>query len=194
MLKIYFARHGQTEWNKAGIMQGYLNSDLSTEGREQAKVLADSLKDIEFDHIYSSDLGRAYDTAMFVAKDRGMEVEKMSEFKEKHFGVWQGMKIADVLDQFPEQADAFFNNPAKYDHEEIRSESLQQALDRMIQGVDLLREKHDDETILVVSHGTVLKLYFNYLEGKHINELRESEIMSNSSFRVVEFEDKERTK
>lgn len=190
MLKIYFARHGQTEWNKAGILQGYLNSNLSEEGIEQAKTLALSLKGVEFDHIYSSDLTRAYDTAMFVAKDRGMEVEKMEEFKEKHFGIWQGMKITDVMEKYPEQSDAFFNNPAEYKHEEIGSESLEESLERMIKGVEIIREKHNNETILVVSHGTVLQLYFNYLDGKHIHELREGEIMSNSSFRVIEFEKK----
>lgn len=190
MLKIYFARHGQTEWNKAGILQGYLNSKLSEEGVAQAKTLAESLKDVKFDHIYSSDLSRAYDTAMYVAKDRDMEVEKMEQFKEKHFGIWQGMKITDVMEQYPEQSDAFFNNPSKYNHEEIKSESLEDALERMIEGVEIIRQKHDNETILVVSHGTVLQLYFNYLDGKHIHELREGEIMPNSSCRVIEFEKK----
>ena len=59
-LNIYFVRHGETLWNKEGRIQGELDSPLTTKGREDIQKLAENLNSIEFDEVYSSELGRAY--------------------------------------------------------------------------------------------------------------------------------------
>ena len=65
---ITIVRHGETEWNKTGIQQGHLDSDLTLLGINQAKALAESLSMNKYDHLYSSDLGRAYNTAEIISK------------------------------------------------------------------------------------------------------------------------------
>ena len=57
-MKIYITRHGETKWNIQGRMQGWKNSDLTEKGIENAKKLGKSLKEINFDCIYSSPSGR----------------------------------------------------------------------------------------------------------------------------------------
>ena len=69
-MRIYFTRHGETEWNKLGIIQGQLDSALTSEGIEMGKRLREMSKDLNFDKVYSSDLGRAYDTARLICPDR----------------------------------------------------------------------------------------------------------------------------
>ena len=66
----YLVRHGETEWNRTGRMQGHINVPLSGVGRRQATLLAAQLGDVRFDAIYSSDLDRAHETARLVAGDR----------------------------------------------------------------------------------------------------------------------------
>lgn len=64
---LYIVRHGQTDWNVRKIIQGHSDIPLNTEGQEQARVLAESLKNVHFDKIISSDLVRAKRTAEIVA-------------------------------------------------------------------------------------------------------------------------------
>ena len=63
---IYIVRHGQTEWNILGKTQGHGDSNLTAKGREQAELLAESMTKYPIDYIYSSDLGRAYQTAEII--------------------------------------------------------------------------------------------------------------------------------
>ena len=76
---IYIVRHGQTEWNLLGKTQGHGNSDLTPKGIEQAELLADSMTKYPIDYIYSSDLGRAYQTAEIIGNKLSIEVEKTEE-------------------------------------------------------------------------------------------------------------------
>ena len=63
----YIVRHGQTNWNILGKTQGHGNSDLTQKGEEQAFELAKAIKEYPIDYIYSSDLGRAVQTAETVS-------------------------------------------------------------------------------------------------------------------------------
>ena len=78
---IYIVRHGQTEWNLLGKTQGHGNSDLTPKGIEQAELLADSMTKYPIDYIYSSDLGRAYQTEPHLAKIP--QGETLSQIKER---------------------------------------------------------------------------------------------------------------
>ena len=68
MTRIIMIRHGETEWNQLGIYQGQLNSNLTENGLNQASAIAQRLQDFNFDYLYSSDLGRAQETAIPVSK------------------------------------------------------------------------------------------------------------------------------
>jgi len=74
MVKLYLIRHAESEWNPIGRYQGLLDPELSERGREQAKSLGERLKDIELHAIYSSPLKRTMQTALEIARRKGMEV------------------------------------------------------------------------------------------------------------------------
>ena len=94
---IYIVRHGQTEWNLLGKTQGHGNSDLTPKGIEQAELLADSMTKYPIDYIYSSDLGRAYQTAEIIGNKLSIEVEKTEALREMNFGTWEGRIIKDIV-------------------------------------------------------------------------------------------------
>ena len=66
MIKIYAVRHGETDGNKRGILQGWTDEPLNNKGRELAKITAEGLADVKFDKAYSSPLMRAYETAEII--------------------------------------------------------------------------------------------------------------------------------
>ena len=70
---IYFVRHGQTEWNKIGKMQGHKDIELNDEGREQAQVVKEKLQGIKFDKVFSSPLIRATETAKIISNQYILE-------------------------------------------------------------------------------------------------------------------------
>ena len=92
MLFLYIVRHGETEWNKEGRIQGRLNSDLTSKGKKYAKLLGERLKDTEFAHLISSPSGRTLETAQLIKGNRDLPVVTDERIMEMNLGSWQGMK------------------------------------------------------------------------------------------------------
>src|SRR3989344_5835107 len=86
----YIVRHGQTEWNTKGLLQGHGDSPLTYLGVKQAEQIRDELKSIHFDAIFSSDLLRAKRTAEIVALERKIAVKTTQALRERDFGHFEG--------------------------------------------------------------------------------------------------------
>ena len=95
-MKLILTRHGETEENAAGILQGHLPGKLSVTGIKQAKKVALRLKDEKFDIIYSSDLARAANTAKEIAKYHpNTQIKFVENLRERNFGELEGKKGSD---------------------------------------------------------------------------------------------------
>ena len=92
-MKIYLMRHGETKWNKRSKLQGQVDIPLAPKGIEQAEMTSEGMKDIPFDHIFSSPLKRAYKTAQVVRRDRPIEIVRDDRLKEMSFGTSEGKII-----------------------------------------------------------------------------------------------------
>ena len=138
---IYIVRHGQTEWNLLGKTQGHGNSDLTPKGIEQAELLADSMTKYPIDYIYSSDLGRAYQTAEIIGNKLSIEVEKTEALREMNFGTWEGRIIKDIIEEDPELYKMWRNEPhlAKIP----QGETLSQIKERTDAFIKEINEKYD---------------------------------------------------
>lgn len=90
-LQLWLIRHGETEHNIKRVFQGQLDTPLTERGIEQAKHTAVALGGVEFDRIYSSDLQRAFNTALPIAEERDVDVEPDVRLRELHYGVLQGV-------------------------------------------------------------------------------------------------------
>ena len=129
-MRIYITRHGETQWNKKGLMQGWKNSDLTEKGIENAKRLGESLKDINFDVIYTSPLGRANETAKCINGNKDTKIVLVESLKEMGFGIWEGMENSKLKELYSEQYNNFWERPHLYKPHE-NGESFEELLLRV---------------------------------------------------------------
>ena len=101
MASWYLVRHGETEWNRTGRMQGHLGVPLSAEGRRQATLLGERLRSVEFSAVYCSDLPRAAETAGIIGAGRNLAITPDSDLREFSYGEWEGLTLEEVETRYP---------------------------------------------------------------------------------------------
>ena len=157
---VIIVRHGQTEWNIAGIRQGHLDSRLTSRGILQAKALGERLSREKFAAIYSSDLGRAVQTAMAIADVTGHEVITDPRLRERHLGIFQGLNGDQIQSRYPEERRLL--RSIGPDYVIPGGESMRQQVERNVGYLNELAEKHAGETVVVVTHGGVVSGFFRH--------------------------------
>ena len=180
----YIARHGQTEWNILGKTQGHGNSPLTEKGLAQANELAEGMDKYPLDMIFSSDLGRAMQTAEAVGKRFGIEVQPTEALREMGFGEWEGRLIPEITEKYPEIYKTWRNEPhlAKIPG----GETLDVIKERLEKFIDELNGKYDNKNILLVSHSvTVRVLLLLMLDSpmKNIYRIKQD----NTALNIVEW-------
>jgi len=151
---IYLVRHGETDWNLEQRYQGQQDIPLNQTGIKQAKLIAENLDSMNFSAIYSSDLKRAHQTALEIAKKVNLPITTNQALREINQGDWEGMYIKDVLAAKGEEVKAVYMNP--HTARKPGGESIAEVAERMYSYLDFLAEKHNHERILVVSHGLAI--------------------------------------
>jgi broad specificity phosphatase PhoE len=146
---LLLARHGETDWNAERRWQGHAESDLSENGRAQARALADHLRGRGIDAIYSSDLRRARDTAVIVASKLGLPVQVDAALREVDIGEWSGLTTDEIETRFPEGAARRRNGGTGWE----RGEPIEAMSARILSAVRSIAAAHDGETVLAVTHG-----------------------------------------
>ena len=190
-MKIYFVRHGKTEWNLEGRFQGQSgDSALLPEAFEDIQALGQHLADVPFDRIFSSDLKRAHVTAELIhqANHHSKIVETTPQLREWDFGRLEGTKIRLMQDIYPHQYAALKTNLARFHSHMFDAESVYQATQRIIQFVKGLKDSQA-ETVLIVSHGAILTASILSLLGFETAQLRHRGGLDNSSITIVETQD-----
>ena len=158
--QLIIVRHGQTEWNIKKIRQGHLDSPLTTKGRVQARALGQRLAREQFSAIYSSDLGRAVETAEEVAKVTGHKIITDVRLRERHLGIFQGLNGEEIEAKYPAERRLFrVSGP---DYVIPGGESMTQQVTRNVAYLSELAEKHRGESIVVVTHGGVVSGFFRH--------------------------------
>ena len=151
---IYLIRHGETEWNLQQRYQGQQDIPLNETGIKQAQSVAEKLNGRTFTALYSSDLIRAVQTAQAISNKVNLPIITYPALREINQGVWEGKFIKDVLDSNAEQVRAVYQNP--YSARKPGGESIAEVAERVYTCLDQLAEKHDQGTIIVVSHGLAI--------------------------------------
>lgn len=197
-LKLYIVRHGQTEWNVLEKFQGQLNSPLTPEGIEKVKETANELKNIKFKAGYTSQMGRTIATAEMIlennkyeqekASDQKLKLQKLPELNEIHFGEWQGLTFKETFVKYPKEAHNYFYDVKNYNAKNIKGEELKDGLERFLKGLEKIREEQKSGNILIVTHGTVLELFFNYIQNREADDLDERKLIGNGQYKIFTFE------
>jgi broad specificity phosphatase PhoE len=154
MGEIYLIRHGETEWNREQVFRGRADVPLSDRGRDQARLLADSLSESSLEAVYSSPLSRARETAAPLCGGLGLDLLTEEGFVDMSFGEWEGVSVADVRRRWPDLSQTWMRSP-----EEFRApggEALAEVLVRAWSALEKAAERHG--AAAVVSHRVVCKL------------------------------------
>lgn len=107
VVRLLVWRHGQTTFNVERRFQGQTDVPLNALGREQAALAARYLAAMRPDAIYSSDLVRASETAGFLARLTGLEVQLDKDLRERNGGSWEGMTADEIREQYPESVESW---------------------------------------------------------------------------------------
>jgi broad specificity phosphatase PhoE len=147
---IQLVRHGETDDNARGVVQGWLDTPLNDRGREQARALADELAGTGIASIYTSHLSRASETAAIIAAVLELEPIVDERLAESRRGSWEGRAIADIERTEPETWAAWRRGGAGFRFPG-GGESLQEHQDRVLAALADVRK--GELPALVVSHG-----------------------------------------
>lgn len=163
---IYLMRHGETEWNREGRLQGQSDVPLNALGLDLARKTAAGLRDVPFDAAFSSPLQRALVTAQIVVGDRKLPVLTDDRLKEIHFGAGEGAHFAAAKEDAGHPLHDFFCRPDRYCPAE-GAETIGQAEARAESFLRdrLLPLEERCENVLVVAHGALNRCILNVIAG-----------------------------
>lgn len=171
---MYLVRHGQTESNRDQILMGHQDAPLTEEGILQAQKTGEVLKDIHFDAIFSSDLGRAHRTAEILRLERDLVIKTTNALRERNYGQWEGKNIEEFRKNFKEIYEKFRDAPYEERIKYRPTEDVESDEELNTRVITFLREMavaYAGKTVLVVSSGGCLRtllIHLGYFTYKNI--------------------------
>ena len=163
MTKVYLIRHAEAEGNYYRRIQGHWDGRITALGMRQIDALAERMKDVHIDALYSSDLSRTKTTAQAILKYHDLELHTDVRLREVCMGVWEGRSWGDVMHDDPVQYSNFSNDPANWQVE--GGESWDHLQHRIYDAILDIAARHDGQTIAIVSHGTAIRALMCLLQG-----------------------------
>lgn len=172
--RVLAMRHGETAWNVETRIQGGLDIGLNEKGRKQAERLGAALAKSHVEQpiaaIYSSDLWRAYDTALSISKATGVAVISSEGLRERGFGFFEGKTYAEIGEKWPDMAARWRARDPDFCPE--GGESLRMFRERILSVTHEMAARHAGEQIAIVAHGGVMDVLYRAATGLDIQATR----------------------
>ena len=185
--KIIAVRHCEAVGNSERIFCGRLDSDITENGMLQLESLAERMKNVHIDAIYSSPLKRAVKTAEAINKYHNLKINTENDLMEINGGVWEGKKWASFPKLYPQ--DSYNWNIRPCDFAPENGESMRELYDRIWKAVLLIAEKNRGRTVCAVSHGCAIRNLICRAKNWEIERLNEIEWCDNTAVNVIEFDE-----
>lgn len=179
MTTLILWRHGSTDWNSVQRIQGHTDTRLSEAGRTQAAAAATLLSARTPDAIVSSDLSRCTDTAAALAGLTGLPVRRDARLRERHYGEWQGLTMAEIAQKFPE---AHARQRAGQHELGHGIEPPAQVSKRVSEALRQIADAAPGGTTVVVTHGGAARYGMFDMLGWSADLLRTVVTLSNCHF------------
>jgi probable phosphoglycerate mutase len=189
IMKLYVVRHGETEWNALGKMQGWKDSPLSEKGVLNAQRLGQRLSQIDFDFVCCSPLGRTSETAKHILGNRETNFSYNSAFQEMGFGAWEGMYHDEIKNLYPTQQHNYWNAPHLY--ETNGGETYEIFIDRVKNGLDGLIQSSSFNNVLLVTHAAVIKAIFAIVYKRDLMDFWSPPFTYDTCLSILEVENGE---
>lgn len=193
---IYIVRHGRTEANDQGIIQGHHDSPLTEEGVKQATRLMQDLSAIQFDAAFSSDTLRAFRTAEIVLAGRDLPIEAMEDLRERNWGKYESAPAGEYREKNKQRIEEYYKLPAEqqWDYKIFDDmETTRSVFQRFSEVLKKIGQLEKGKTVLVMTHSgtmrTLLLSLGNELFSADIENLAYIKIFSDGeNFEVLETE------
>lgn len=191
--RLFLIRHAQTVNNAKGIISADATVPLNPHGRSQGRALAKRMrKDFVLDHIYSSPMQRAYETAQFIAQAFNLEIEKDDDLIEFNYGIFEGRDLPWIKENIPDEYENFFawlnaDSSSGMKRPDITGmEPLTDLRARIQKFIEKILDRHEGENIALVSHGGFVKYCLTYFMDGDFNK-KAKFVINNASLSIVDF-------
>ncbi|MFN3194769.1 MAG: 2,3-bisphosphoglycerate-dependent phosphoglycerate mutase [Chlorobiota bacterium] len=190
MAKLVCIRHGQSLWNKENKFTGWVDIDLSEQGKEEAKKAAELLKEYKFDVVFTSVLKRAINTANIILEYNSSKptIVRDKALNERHYGDLQGLNKAEIGEKVGAEQLHIWRR--SYDVAPPEGESLKDTQDRVIPyfETEILPMIKSGKEVLISAHGNSLRALAMHLENISKDDISDINIPTGQPY-VYEFDD-----
>ncbi|HWQ89630.1 MAG TPA: histidine phosphatase family protein [Desulfitobacteriaceae bacterium] len=188
MTRIILTRHGETQWNIERRVQGRLDSPLTEKGLAQARNLALRLRSEKINYLYSSDLPRALATAEEIRRELQLEtIIPAPRIREFSFGDWEGKLWDELRTTYQDIFKIWDSTPHLV--QVPNGDNMHSVTERVWGFLQELIDKHQGETICLVTHGLTLKLLVTKALGFSIDEWLKTPLQFNTAVNILEFKE-----
>ena len=185
--RVFLIRHGETVLTSEDRFAGATDVQLSDQGREQARLLAERLRAEQIAAVYASPLGRTVETARIIAQPHGLEVVRRDGLREISHGHWEQMTRREVDQKYPEEAAAWEEDP--YTFAPAGGESGLAVTARALPVLLEIVRSHREDRVAVVSHKATIRLLLSSLLGFDPRRYRDNLDQSPAALNIVDFRD-----
>ncbi|MBN2386380.1 MAG: histidine phosphatase family protein [Anaerolineales bacterium] len=169
MTHLFLIRHGETDWNVEGRWQGQADVPLNARGRAQAARMAETLRGLDLQAIYASDLVRARETAEALAAVHGLEVRLDARLREIHQGEWQGLLVGEIEARYAARFHERRRDPLNV--APPGGETVAGVQARVVAFLQEVVARHPGQTLAIVAHGFVLAVALVVYRQRPIDEV-----------------------
>ena len=187
-MKIYLMRHGETDWNKEGKLQGSADIPLNENGIRLAQETAQALKEIPFEAVYSSPLCRARKTAELMRLERQIPIFEDARLKEMSFGRYEGNSIYQAAHDAENPLYKFIREPENFKAQD--GENFSDVIARAQNFIDevLLPAQKEYSTVLITAHGAFIRCFIRCIESRPLSEFWGGIPLKNCCVTVMELQ------
>jgi alpha-ribazole phosphatase/probable phosphoglycerate mutase len=167
--RLYLVRHGQVADGHTSRYHGNNDIGLSEQGVRQLEALAEQLTELPLTAVYASDLSRSRQGAEILCQGRSLEPLTVPEFREIHFGIWEGLTFTEIAERHPEELEARFRDLANY--RIPGGESLMDLRDRVMPKLRELLARYEGQALALVAHAGVNRVILSQALGLPLSHL-----------------------
>lgn len=184
--KLIFVRHAEAEGNKTRHFHGWTDSGITERGHLQAQRLAERLKDMKIDVLYSSTLKRTMQTAGYISEIKELPINSTDSLKEINGGDWEDVPFNELQERWPEEYDTWENSPDK--HIMPNGESMAEFQERLVDEVMSIINENEGKNICIVTHGTAIRALICHFRACTLEEMINVAWCDNTAVTVLDYD------
>ena len=183
-MEMHLIRHGQTNWNEEGRVQGQSESRLTPLGIQQARDVGSKLQHISFDRLYCSSSRRTRETARYTFARQNQPIGYLDSLREIAMGPWEGRLHAEIEQEAPDSFRHFWHEPHLFNV--AGAETFYDLQRRAMNSIREIASDCRGQRVAVISHGALIKSILAHIEKLPMDQLWTPPIMHNCAHNIIQ--------